>query len=114
MSAAGTIEALRASLDGTFPTRIAERSNRPGTVTAIVEPTGGTYEPVCDPPVLELTCDVLILAAGTGEQAVKDLLTRIESVEALITAAGWSPTGLDTDAPYDLPALRFACAAPRT
>lgn len=114
MTVAGRVDALVASLAGTYPTRLAVRTMRAGSVTCVVAPDAWEYEPLCDPPVADmLNAQVEVLAAGTGAQQVADLLTHVEAVEALIVAAGWYPTRCQADAVADVPALVFDCTSPR-
>jgi hypothetical protein len=107
-TAAERFTALRDTLAGQYPARLADRANRQGRPMCVVEPVSAEYtDLMCDPSPVQLTGTVLVLAAMTGEQAVADLLTHADPVAALIRDAGWTPTGWVPDSVEDLPALAF-------
>lgn len=106
---AGAVQQLRDALAVVYPTRVAELSNTTGRVTCIIGPDGGTWETgtMCDPPPGEHRTDVLVVAAGTGQQSVLDLLQHLEPVAALISGAGWEPGDWSATETNDRPALRI-------
>ena len=105
---------LAAALSPTYPTRHADRSNLPGTVTAVVQWTGTEWEDgaTCSPWPSTYTARVVVVAAMSGEQAVLDLYTHHDAVKLLIETAGWSVTDADADAVDDMPALVFTATRP--
>lgn len=112
MTAAELIDALTGSLGTVYPARVAEVSNRPGTVTCVVTVDRVDYEPtMCDPVPATVTATVTVLAATGGEQGVRDLLTRLEPVTGLIRAAGFTPTTAEPGSADDHPALLITATA---
>lgn len=113
MNAAQLIDALAASLATAYPTRVAELSARTGQATAVVALDRVAYDTgaMCTPTPVTVTATVTVIAAGTGEQGVKDLLTRADGVAALIRAAGFTPDQADAADANDAPALVFTATA---
>ena len=113
MNAAQLIDALAASLATAYPTRVAELSARTGQVTCVAALDRISYETgaMCDPAPIIVTATVTVIAAGTGEQGVRDLLTRADSVAALIRAAGFTVEDCDAADANDAPALAFTATA---
>lgn len=113
MNTAQLIDALAASLATAYPTRVAELSARTGQATCVVALDGVAYDTaaMCDPAPTTVTATVTVIAAGTGEQGVRDLLTRTDSVAALIRAAGFTVEQCDAADANDAPALVFTATA---
>lgn len=111
-TAAEAYQGLRDALAAVYPARLADRANRAGRPTCVLEPVRTEYvDTMCDPSPLQLTGRVLLLAAMTGEQAVWDLLAHTDPVASLIRSAGWTPVGWEPDAVDDLPAVSFTVTA---
>lgn len=113
MNTAQLVDALAASLATVYPTRVAELSARTGAATAVVALDRVAYDTgaMCDPAPTTVTATVTVIAAGLGEQGVKDLLTRADSVAALIRAAGFTVEGCEAADANDAPALLFTATA---
>lgn len=106
------IAALRDSLATTYPTTVAEPTNRPGVVTCAVMPERVEYEDlICDPQPILLTANVIVLSAAGGEQGVVDLLGHADTVADLIRAAGFTPVEWNPVDVNDQPAIEFTAAA---
>ena len=113
-SARDLVIGLADTLATVYPTRVAELSNRPGTVTCAVALQTVDYETgaMCDPVPITVTCEVVVLAARGGEQGIRDLLTHIDPVADLIRGARFAPVSYDAGATAeDLPVLIFTATA---
>lgn len=97
---------LTDALSAAYPVRVANLAYRPGRVTCVIMPTDAEYD---EPSVqnglqgLVLTVQVHVLAAGSGDQAVVDLLTHVDPVTAIMRSAGfviggWTASGSGTAA----------------
>ena len=113
MTAAQLIDALAASLGTGFPVRVAELSARTGAVTAVVALERVAYDTaaMCDPAPITVTAQVTLIAAGIGEQGIKDLLARADEAAGLIRAAGFTVESYDAADANDAPALVFTATA---
>ena len=115
MTAASAVRDLVGVLSQTYPTRTAALSNRPGRVTCVVAPLAGEYEPIaCDPTPLRLEVEVRVLAAGSDEKAVEDLLTHLDAVAGIARTAGFTPTSWRAGQTRDWPDIAITCVADTT
>lgn len=92
MNTAELVQGLVDSLATRYPARLSALSNQSGRVTCVVAPVRAVYEtPVCPGP-LQLEVDVHVVAAGSDDQAVTDMLQHLDAVADLIRAAGFTTT----------------------
>ena len=89
-TAAELVTALADSLARVYPARVALLSKPPGRLSVTVTPVRATYESSVCPGPLTLEVDVHVLAAGSDEQAVKDMLTHLGPIADLIREVGFT------------------------
>jgi threonine dehydrogenase-like Zn-dependent dehydrogenase len=113
MNTAQLVEALAASLGSAYPTRVAELANVPGRVTCVIVPSGGQWESgaMCTPVPTTVTAEVSVIAAGTGGQAVADLVAHLDPAADLIRGGGWDPESWAAADVEDRPAIVITATA---
>lgn len=113
MNAAQLMDDLVSALAAAYPARLAELSARTGQVTCVAALDRVDYDTaaMCAPAPATVTATVTVIAAGTGEQGVRDLLARADSVAGLIRAAGFAVERCDAGDANDSPALVFTATA---
>ena len=114
MNTPALLDELHRALAAEYPTYRAV-STRPGRVTCVVEADSGAYDQaVCETTGLMVTANVRVLAAGHGEQEVRDLPYHIDPVTALIRQAGFAPTGWQAGDTDLVPEIVITAEAPGT
>ena len=106
------LQELQAALAVDYAAQIANTQIRPGAVTAAIMPASGVYQFAgCDTSPLDLTCDIVLLAASTGPQGSVDLIGHVDTVAGLARGVGWVPTEWRPSSVDDTPALTLTVTA---